>query len=487
MEADDVFEKNEIKSNKLVILIDVVLYIALFSLYFVSLYGYYSDILKAYVIKFYAAYFAICTVSIAAAIILFFKLKGKKYHIIKYYMILTAVLVSGGFILVSPSAIWFASVIVLAIVCRYFDRKLLITFSIITPIFMEIMIIVGFVSVGIVDINSIDLTEEVIDLLGDNFDVGKTVAYTSLGFADGIFDSSDWSVLWNFLQNTLLYYIILSICEIRLFLGINSSAVALMNEKVSVEKKAAVLNNDLKVAYNIQQAMLPEKENMSEVEETDFYASMKPAKEVGGDFFDYFRLDDEHVCFMIGDVSGKGVPASLFMVRTQTILTGLVPFNYNTDEVLAYANDSLCDRNVECLFATVWLGILNIKTGVLTYSSAGHNPPLFAKKDGKYEYMETNHDFVVAGASGMDYKRYTVQMQPGDRILLYTDGVTENQNEKEELYGDDRLRDFLNGNLNRSSKETVEMLGEELTGYMGEASQFDDITICALEFVKFKG
>jgi sigma-B regulation protein RsbU (phosphoserine phosphatase) len=181
-----------------------------------------------------------------------------------------------------------------------------------------------------------------------------------------------------------------------------------------------------------------------EREEFDIYATMQPAKEVGGDFYDFFLIDSDHLALVIADVSGKGVPAALFMVIAKTLIKNQTLAGMEPADVFTAVNTQLCENNDAGMFVTGWMGILEISTGRFTYANAGHNPPLIRKKDGEYEYLKARAGLVLAGMEGIRYRQYEIMLEPGDGLYLYTDGVTEATNEENTLYGEDRLRDILN-------------------------------------------
>lgn len=261
----------------------------------------------------------------------------------------------------------------------------------------------------------------------------------------------------------------------------------IINEMTNGLKERERIGSELSLAQSIQINMLPKKfENAANRGYFDIFASMIPAREVGGDFYDYFMIDDKNVVFVIGDVSGKGVPAALFMAIAKTVIKNLITSGYTVAECFSRANTIFSENNEAGLFITSWLGMLNVETGVLTFVNAGHNPPLLYKKNTHFDFLKSMPGFVLGGLEGIKYKQSTVQLNEGDRLFLYTDGVTEAHNDNNELFGENRLIKFLNSHKNVSLENLVKELHEEINNFAGKTPQSDDITILSLDFIKFK-
>lgn len=177
---------------------------------------------------------------------------------------------------------------------------------------------------------------------------------------------------------------------------------------------------------------------------------MKPAREVGGDFYDYFKIDEDHVYFVIGDVSGKGIPSTLFMVKTMHLIENHAKFNEDLSQVIEKVNDLTYERNDEDLFVTTWIGKLNLKTGKLAYVNAGHNQPLIKHDSNNFEFMDTHPNLVIGGMEGTQYKEHEIDLNTGDMIFLYTDGVTEANDNYNGFYGENRLKEIINKNKNEN-------------------------------------
>ena len=262
--------------------------------------------------------------------------------------------------------------------------------------------------------------------------------------------------------------------------GINSTVSSL---KQHIAAEAARIDAELEYAKNIQRSALPSIfPPYPDRGEFDIYATMTPAKEVGGDFFDFELMDGNRLGFCVADVSGKGIPAALFMMRAKTLIKSCGVAGMSADEILTYVNEELCKNNEAGMFVTCWLAILDVKTGRMTFSNAGHNPPLLCRSRGEYEYLRGKHGFILAGMEGMQYKSETIDLYAGDRLFLYTDGVTEATDPDNQLYGEDRLKNMLDSLGNCSAEETCNAVFDDITGFVGEAPQFDDITMLSLKF-----
>ena len=255
----------------------------------------------------------------------------------------------------------------------------------------------------------------------------------------------------------------------------------------AVTKEKERIGAELNVATQIQADMLPRIfPAFPEKPEIDIFASMTPAKEVGGDFYDFFLVDDNHLAIVIADVSGKGVPAALFMVIAKTLIKNHAQLGEDPAAVFTNANEQLCEGNEAGLFVTAWMGVLNLTTGHFVYVNAGHNPPMLMRKGENFQFLKSKVAFVLAGMEGVRYKQAETTLYPGDRIYLYTDGVTEATDIHDELYGEDRLEKALNERKDLSVREMLVGVKASVDNFFGEADQFDDITMLGLEY-KGKG
>ncbi len=252
-------------------------------------------------------------------------------------------------------------------------------------------------------------------------------------------------------------------------------------QNVMAEKER--INAELKLASDIQAHMLPcIFPPFPEHCEFDLYALMHPAKEVGGDFYDFFMIGENRLALVVADVSGKGVPAALFMVITKTLIKNYTQMGNEPSEVFTTVNRLLCDGNDAGLFVTAWMGVLDIKTGELTYVNAGHNPPLLKRAGGEFEYLRERSGLVLAGMDNIKYRQSSLTVKPGDRLFLYTDGVTETTDTQQRLYGEDRLRGFMNDHAHCGTEEMLKELRLSLQSFADGEAQFDDITMLLMDF-----
>ena len=209
---------------------------------------------------------------------------------------------------------------------------------------------------------------------------------------------------------------------------------------------------------------------------------MDPAKEVGGDFYDFFMVDERHVAIVMADVSGKGVPAALFMVIGKTLIKDHTTPGCDLGEVFTKVNNLLCEANSEGLFITAFEGVLDMVTGEFNFVNAGHEMPCICRSGEDYEFHKIRAGFVLAGMEGMRYRAGSLTLNPGDKLFQYTDGVTEATNIHDELYGMDRLRDILNTCKDKTPTEILPIVKADIDAFVGEAPQFDDITMLCLEY-----
>lgn len=262
---------------------------------------------------------------------------------------------------------------------------------------------------------------------------------------------------------------------------INSTVQTLKNY---IKEASARLDKELEYAQTIQQAALPSESSLPENNNFNITAQMIAAKEVGGDFYDYYMLNENTVAFLVADVSGKGIPAAMFMMRAKTVLKSLAEQNLSVDKIFTIANNTLCDNNESDMFVTAWMGILDLSTGKLQFANAGHTSPLIMRAGKDYEYLKTRPGFIMAGMEGIKYQLNEIDLNYGDRILLYTDGVTEASNQNSELYGEKRLLDFMNEHKDSVFDYTLDGLKTSIDAFARGAPQSDDITMLLFSYVE---
>ena len=251
--------------------------------------------------------------------------------------------------------------------------------------------------------------------------------------------------------------------------------------EITAEKER--IGTELALATRIQADMLPNTfPAFPERPEFDIYASMDPAKEVGGDFYDFFLVDNDHLCMVMADVSGKGVPAALFMMASRIILASNAKQGKSPAQILTDTNATICQNNREEMFVTVWLGIFEISTGRLIAANAGHEYPVIMKPEGQFELIKDKHGFVIGGMEGVKYKEYELQLMPGSKLFLYTDGVPEATNGENELFGTGRMLAALNENTSAAAEEMLKNVRKAVDGFVKDAEQFDDLTMLGFEY-----
>ena len=257
-----------------------------------------------------------------------------------------------------------------------------------------------------------------------------------------------------------------------------------LKKHMEKQKDLDRIESELDFAKDIQLGFLSmnEREEGSEDSYHELTPFMLPAKEVGGDFYDFFKLDDGRLCVLVGDVSGKGVPAALFMMVSRIVLRTMAQNLKSVVETLEKSNYELAKRNRANMFVTVWMGFVDLKTGHVEFASAGHNPPVIRHKDGSVEFAKSKAGIVLAAMENSRYKMQTLDLAPHDTLFLYTDGVTEATNKHDELFGNDRLLEALALGGGKGTEETCRFVKRQIDAFTKNTSQFDDITMLAMEY-----
>ncbi len=266
------------------------------------------------------------------------------------------------------------------------------------------------------------------------------------------------------------------------FDDLSKKTKAYIEQLTVITKEKERISTELELARKIQADMLPNIfPPFPERKEFDIYASMTPAKEVGGDFYDFFLIDDDHLGVVMADVSGKGVPAALFMMMSKMLINNFAMLGSSPAKVLEMANAVICQNNEEEMFVTTWFGVYEISTGKLTAASAGHEYPIIRKAGGDFEVYKDIHGFVLGGMEGLKYKEYELHFEKGDMLFLYTDGLPEATNAAEDMYELDRAVKALNDNKDRSLRELLDAVKADVDAFVGDADQFDDLTMLVLK------
>lgn len=246
-----------------------------------------------------------------------------------------------------------------------------------------------------------------------------------------------------------------------------------------IAQAAAKVEEELAVAKNIQRSALPTL--YPEDNRYELYANMLAAKEVGGDFYDFYDVDENRVAFLIADVSGKGIPAAMFMMTAKSTIKGFVQQGASPAVAFTKANERLCQDNAAEMFVTAWMGIMDVNTGHVVYANAGHNPPVIKQADGTIEFLKCRPGFVLAGMEGIQYKDFELDLAEGQSLLLYTDGVTEATDVNNKLFGEDRLIAAVEESGNLNMRYTCKLVKQRVDEFVGEAPQFDDITMLGIK------
>ncbi|HEX5647516.1 MAG TPA: SpoIIE family protein phosphatase, partial [Nitrospira sp.] len=250
-----------------------------------------------------------------------------------------------------------------------------------------------------------------------------------------------------------------------------------------VEAAKARMQEELNVGRDIQRSMLPRVfPAFPDRKEIELYAVLEPAMEVGGDLYDFFMVDDHRLCFVIGDVSGNGVPAALFMAMTKIMVKTRAASDPSPASIVTHVNDALSVDNDSCMFVTLYLGILNLRDGTLLATNAGHNQPLMKRRDGRFEWLTAQDGPIVGPMPGIAFKESTIQLAPGDELFFYTDGVTEADNVRRDLFGNDRLKAVLDQSKATTVIDRIADVMKAVKAFAGGAAQADDITILGLRY-----
>lgn len=334
--------------------------------------------------------------------------------------------------------------------------------------FLINMLLISFAIIGITIILYIFFVRKMVTK-----PVGKLTAFTQEITKTGTFENQHIDIKTGDEIESLSQSFNFMLAELENYIA-NLSKVTAEKERIGAE---------LDIAKHIQASMLPcIFPAFPERKEFDIYATMEPAKEVGGDFYDFFMVDDTHLAIVMADVSGKGVPAALFMVIGKTLIKDHTTPDRDLGKVFTEVNQLLCESNSEELFITAFEGVLDLVTGEFVYVNAGHEMPFICKAGGDFEPYKIRAGFVLAGMDGMKYRAGSTRLEPGDKIFQYTDGVTEATNLKNELYGMNRLGAILNKVKGGTPNDILPAIKKDIDEFVGDADQFDDITMLCLEY-----
>lgn len=397
----------------------------------------------------------------------------------KYFLVIQFILVCFAVNVIIPKhgiLLWAACIL---LVNHYYDPKLSIITFIIVSIMMAIAIY-GGMFFGEWDANLMNGADVVTLPSGESFLVDEATFRQRVEWLSYRRDLGDN----RYIKSMVYYYfarwaILVLIANIGY--SISKRSLRLLSlEADRVEKEQRIVS-ELGVATGIQYSVLPHE--LQDDNKDNVFGLMDSAKEVGGDLYDYFYIDEVHLALVIADVSGKGIPAALFMMKTEALIKSLtISFKSDTASIMKRINVALCSNNDESIFVTCWLGIVNLASGELKYTNAGHNKVIIMH-EGKPEYTTDKPGVVLGAFEGTEYVENTVRLSQNDKIILYTDGVTEAHNLNNELYGEKRLLKFAQINNGLCPKDFVVKLRKDVEQYSNGAPQFDDITILAFKYV----
>ena len=365
-----------------------------------------------------------------------------------------------------------AILMVLPVLCasRYFSQRLTVAMSIITTISFLFSAIDGALH-GWINMNDVRLP------------VGTTFTDTGIWLGSGIEQTLDRTqymrdtLVFSYVPKLLMFSIAAVICT-----DISRRGRQMVEKQKTLSENSARLETELKMAEQIQEGMLPSiYPPFPDRREFDIYGTMNPAREVGGDFYDFFLVDEDHLALVVADVSGKGVPAALFMMASKIILANNAMMGMSPAQVLEATNTAVCSNNPQEMFVTVWFGILEISSGILTAANAGHEYPAL-KKGERFALYKDKHGLVIGGLDGMKYSEYQIQLEPGDKLFLYTDGVPEATDPDLKLFGTERMLEALNRKPNAAPQVILSDVRQAVDQFVGKAEQFDDLTMLCLSY-----
>ena len=361
-------------------------------------------------------------------------------------------------------------VIPVLISIRYFNAKF--TRRIMWITYGVYILSSGFLeSFGIINLNVFRVPEGTVIEVGNSLRAAIEAANTA----------REGYLLSYFINDVLPKFIVFAVIGVICII-VAKRGRELIDMQVKYTEKASRIKTELDLATEIQVGMLPcIFPAFPEMGQLKLYAKNIPAKEVGGDFYDYFPIDKDNVALVMADVSGKGVGAALFMTISKIVIKNLLQSGLSPAEAMTEANRQLCENNKAGLFVTTWIGKYNTSTDVLTFANAGHNPAVVVRENGECSFLHAKKGFVLAGMEGVKYTESTINLSEGDELFLYTDGVTEATNKNNELYGDDRLLNIINRVNKDDVKCQIEEILDDINKFVDGAEQFDDITMMAMK------
>lgn len=390
---------------------------------------------------------------------------------IKYILMTAMVFVCAVTTIALTYNVTLLAVLPILLSIRYFNKKYTIHISVISFIVFFVAYILGANS-GMLDLNFVQ------------YEPGTTIITNEAMWLDDAVRDIPYDGI-RMIKNTIISNYFVKLLQLIIISAASWQMVVHCQELLQKEKNLAEstarIGAELEMAEKIQKDMLPSIfPYFSEKEEFDLYASMTTAREVGGDFYDFFMIDESHLCLLISDVSGKGIPAAMFMMTAKTMIKDYALTKSCPADIFTAVNERLCENNEAGMFATAWIGILDLKTMIMQFTNAGHNFPLIQRKDMPCEMLDKKHGLFLAGMEGIVYKQDEIKLSCGDRLLLYTDGVTEAHNPKRELFGEERLMKILDAVKDEKGEKVLSAILNEVNAFAENTEQFDDITMSVL-------
>lgn len=356
--------------------------------------------------------------------------------------------------------------------CRYYSRRLTIGMSLLTTVLFAFSAAYGATH-GLLNLN--DLTLPVGTVMTTT---GKYIdsAVEQVGYDPALLTRN--VMVYSYLPKWLIFSVV-SVISAKIA---KRGREMVLRQKGMAEKQARI-ETELNLATRIQSAMLPGTfPPFPDRTEMDIFASMDPAKEVGGDFYDFYMLDENRLGLVMADVSGKGVPAALFMMASKILVKNYAMAGLSPRQILEKANNQICANNPEQMFVTMWLGILDLTTGKLTAANAGHEYPVIRRPGGEFTLYRDQHSFAVGGMEDMSYKEYELRLEPGSSLFLYTDGVPEATDAQDRLFGTQRMLNALNTQPDAPLEAILQNVRRAVDEFVGGAEQFDDLTMMCVSY-----
>ena len=466
----ELFHQNEIQANRLTTLTMLLLSAGLIIAWVLNMLGVFLlDRL------FFTIFVAIAVICFGAAALVNRKYKGD-HPKIKYYLMSTLIIVCAMLDALLSYNIALLIVFPLLLSMRYYSEKYTAWIAGISAIAFTVSAAIGsWFQLGTLDLNFVDVAKDTFIPFGEE-------VYQTIESAGGFVQSK---YFFFYMTQSLIPKLLQFAVFGAIAYLIAKCGKEMVIKQAEISAEASRIESELSVARTIQANLLPTVfPAFPDRDEFDVFATMAPAKEVGGDFYDFFMVDESHVAIVMADVSGKGVPAALFMAIAKAMIKDHTDPAKQLNQTFSKVNNLLCESNSEGLFVTAFEGVLDLVTGEFTFVNAGHETPYICRNGKTFELYKLKPGFVLAGMEDMCYKTASVTIEPGDKLFQYTDGVTEATNAHKELYGQDRLTAVLEKYSSKTPTELLPLVRADIDAFVGEAPQFDDITMLCFEYKK---